>query len=537
MNNLIYIAMTSFSSGSVFFFLVSTLGIWLRDNGISKSTIGLSAITTTPYALKFLFSFIIQRYRSPVQVLTDRLKNRPREKRTHKLTNRFTDRSRERCKKNHLNTNLNTKTETVKQINQIYWGVFSQLMIIICFIAMQIFLSNELTPEFNSHNTYGHQINSYNFHIIQLINNEYKLFIIMGVCTLLSSFAVIEDITIESQRIDFTDKTIFGSSISITYLTFRMGMMASGALTLFLVELFSWNYALLFMSATVFIGMIGMIGMGQRNTAQRNAKQAKMKKHEDVETTANELKNNEDTHQNTNQNISQYKNQDTIQSTNQYTNTSQNINHQHVDYQSSYTLQKIFLNGKIFLIIFAYKICDSAIHSVSNIFFLEKLYSKIEIALLGKIWWICIAIVSGIISTRIINKKGILYSLQIGTLGQIASSIMFLTQSMFGKNMLLMLCTYTVDSMVSSICTIASLSYRTAAVKMLSAHDHKTTTHVSILGSFSSISRILVTILAFYISTQFSWNFLFMTTTLTSIFLIFLLQKYKQHMQEIEKCV
>lgn len=481
MNNLIYIAMTSFSSGSVFFFLVSTLGIWLRDNGISKSTIGLSAITTTPYALKFLFSFIIQKYRSPIQIVIDRFK------------------------KSHL------KSKFI-EVNQIYWGVFSQLMIILCFTAMQIFLSNELSPEFNIHNS----------HISKSINNEYKLFIIMGVCTLLSSFAVIEDITIESQRIDLTDKTIFGSSISITYLTFRMGMMASGALTLLLVELFSWKYALFFMNVTVFIGMIGMMRMGQRNMRQaeirHNSKQAKnIEMSKEVNMKMNKLKN------------SKYKPQSI---------NPQDMNHLRANHQEShYTLQKILLNAKIFLLIFVYKICDSAIHSVSNIFFLEKFYSKIDIALLGKIWWICIAIVSGIISTKIINKKGILYSLQVGTIGQIASSIMFLNQSILGKNMLLMFCTYTIDSMVSSICTIASLSYRTAAVKMLSAHDHKTTTHVSILGSFSSISRIFITILAFYISTQFSWNFLFITTTFTSIFLIFLLQNYKQHMKEIEKCL
>ncbi|MDX1383185.1 MAG: MFS transporter, partial [Thermoanaerobaculia bacterium] len=46
--------------------ILGTLSFWLAREGVSKGTIGLFALATTPYALKFLWAPLIDRVRLPV---------------------------------------------------------------------------------------------------------------------------------------------------------------------------------------------------------------------------------------------------------------------------------------------------------------------------------------------------------------------------------------------------------------------------------------------------------------------------------------
>lgn len=55
----------SFSSGLPFLLTLSTLHAWLAEAGITKTTIGLFAIATIPYALKFLWAPLIDNLRLP----------------------------------------------------------------------------------------------------------------------------------------------------------------------------------------------------------------------------------------------------------------------------------------------------------------------------------------------------------------------------------------------------------------------------------------------------------------------------------------
>ena len=53
---------TGFSSGLPFFVTIQLMQVWLRDNGISRSEIGLLALVGIPYVLKFLWSPLMDRY-------------------------------------------------------------------------------------------------------------------------------------------------------------------------------------------------------------------------------------------------------------------------------------------------------------------------------------------------------------------------------------------------------------------------------------------------------------------------------------------
>lgn len=55
----------SFSSGLPFLLTLSTLAVWLKESGVSKTVIGLFVMTTLPYTFKFLWGPLVDRLSLP----------------------------------------------------------------------------------------------------------------------------------------------------------------------------------------------------------------------------------------------------------------------------------------------------------------------------------------------------------------------------------------------------------------------------------------------------------------------------------------
>jgi MFS transporter, PAT family, beta-lactamase induction signal transducer AmpG len=53
---------TGFSSGLPFFVIIQLLQVWLRDNGVGRTEIGLLSLVGIPYVLKFLWAPLMDRY-------------------------------------------------------------------------------------------------------------------------------------------------------------------------------------------------------------------------------------------------------------------------------------------------------------------------------------------------------------------------------------------------------------------------------------------------------------------------------------------
>ena len=63
---LIVILLLGFSSGLPLVLTLQTLGAWLKEVGVDKTTIGLFALAGTPYTLKFLWAPLVDRLEIPV---------------------------------------------------------------------------------------------------------------------------------------------------------------------------------------------------------------------------------------------------------------------------------------------------------------------------------------------------------------------------------------------------------------------------------------------------------------------------------------
>jgi len=55
-----------FASGLPFLLTLATLHVWLTEVGVNKTTIGLFALVTLPYSLKFIWAPLIDQFRVPV---------------------------------------------------------------------------------------------------------------------------------------------------------------------------------------------------------------------------------------------------------------------------------------------------------------------------------------------------------------------------------------------------------------------------------------------------------------------------------------
>lgn len=63
---LISVFFLGFASGLPFLLILSTLSVWLAEIGVSKTMIGLFAWVSIPYALKFMWGPLVDKYRLPI---------------------------------------------------------------------------------------------------------------------------------------------------------------------------------------------------------------------------------------------------------------------------------------------------------------------------------------------------------------------------------------------------------------------------------------------------------------------------------------
>lgn len=64
--NIYSVFLLGFASGLPFLLILSTLSVWLSESGVSKTMIGIFAWVSAPYALKFLWGPLVDRYKLPI---------------------------------------------------------------------------------------------------------------------------------------------------------------------------------------------------------------------------------------------------------------------------------------------------------------------------------------------------------------------------------------------------------------------------------------------------------------------------------------
>lgn len=282
-------------------------------------------------------------------------------------------------------------------------------------------------------------------------------------------FSAIQDIAVESYRIEIIDEDQKGSSASATYLGYRLGMMASSVGALYVAAIFSWHTAYMVMAALITVGLVTTVmspAPAQYNASERETSLKPSPWKWISGTYGLPLK-------------------DLMRS----------------------------LDWRIVLaFIFFYKVGDTTLSVMNTPFLVDLGFSKLEIANVAKFFGITAMIIGGIVGGIFLNHFGILWSLILCAILQILTSLMFVLQTFVGCDLNMLILTIGFENLSCGLGAAAFIAY----LSSLCRTPH-TATHFALLSSFGSLARIVLSVVSGFMADLLPWSLFFTFTAVASI--------------------
>lgn len=297
-------------------------------------------------------------------------------------------------------------------------------------------------------------------------------------------FSAIQDIAVESYRIEIIDEDQQGSAASSTYLGYRMGMMASGVGALYLATIYSWATAYMVMAALVGIGIFTtFFSLSPPNftfSPESSVKKGSLYR---------QLKG--------------------------WIKTTYGV-----------PLKDLLrtLDWRVVLaFIFFYKVGDTTLSVMNTPFLVDLGFSKLEIANVAKFFGISAMVVGGIMGGLFLNRFGILPSLILCAILQIMTSLMFVAQTLVGCDLNFLILTIGFENLSCGLGAASFIAYLSSLCRM-----PYTATHFALLSSFGSLARIILSVCSGFLADLLPWS-LFFTFTATASLPCLILLIYASH--------
>lgn len=169
----------------------------------------------------------------------------------------------------------------------------------------------------------------------------------------------------------------------------------------------------------------------------------------------------------------------------------------------------------IILFVFLYKASDSIPMAMSFPVFIDLSFTSQEIASISKAYGFMLMISGGVISGILTAKIGISRSILICGSLQLLSPLMFVFLSMVGHDMLIFTITITVQNFCCGLGNTAILIYFSSLCS-----SELIATQYSIISSFGSFVRIILSFLSGICANYMDWPQLFLLTTLFSMLFV-----------------
>ena len=406
-----------FSSGLPLALTFGTLSLWLAEEGISKTSIGLFALAGVPYTFKFLWSPLVDRM--PIPLLTAWLGRRRG------------------------------------------WAILTQLA-----LMLSIFLLGFSHPHEAPLET-----------------------ALLALCT--AFWSASQDIVIDAYRIEILDEDQYGAGAAMIVLGYRLGMLVSGAMALYLATFFGWLICYSIMAALMSVGMVTILLSPEP--------------------------------------------QDRSQPICPSNNTnSLSKNYRYLDKILTWIKIAVFaplsdfIQRKswflILLFILFYKLGDALAGVMSQPFYLELAFSKIEIANISKIFGLVSTLVGSILGGVIVSRLGIMKSLFYCGIVQMFSNLMFVILAQTGHSVGMLIVTIAVENLSAGMGSAAFVAYLSSLCTIA-----YTATQYALLTSFMAFGRTVLSSFGGSIADQMSWTAFFLITTLAALPGLFLLWAMIRH--------
>ncbi len=398
---ILVILFLGFSSGLPLLLTFSTLSIWLKELGVSKTAIGLFALVGTPYTLKFLWAPLVDHLRVPF--LTARLGPR---------------RS---------------------------WAILTQLALMAALVGL-----GSTDPL-----------------------EDLRLTAILALVVTFCSAS--QDIVIDAYRVEILEESQYGAGAATIVFGYRMGMLTSGAGSLYLASFMDWSAVYAVMGALVTVGIATILlspepkrgGAPEPGTGPPPGRSGWAEAAAWMRTAV-------------------------------------------IDPFADFMNRRGWVLILIFVIF--YKLGDTMAGAMANPFYLELNFTKIEIANVSKLFGLAATLAGGFIGGVLVNRVGILRGLLICGVLQMLSNLMFAIQAAVGHNVPMLALTIGIENVTGGMGTAAFVAYLSG---LCSARY--TATQYALLSALMSLPRTMLSASAGWLADHLDWVTFFLVTTAAAL--------------------
>lgn len=159
-----------------------------------------------------------------------------------------------------------------------------------------------------------------------------------------------------------------------------------------------------------------------------------------------------------------------------------------------------------------YKLGESYLGVMAGPFYVALGFSTVEIANVTKVFGLAAIIFGGLIGGVLVNRIGILRSLMICGVLQIAGTLMFVVQAKVGHNVPMLMVTITAENVTSGMATTAFVAYLSSL-----CHQAYTATQYALLSSLTAFSRDVLSASAGWAAERVDWAGFFLISAAAAV--------------------
>jgi PAT family beta-lactamase induction signal transducer AmpG len=159
-----------------------------------------------------------------------------------------------------------------------------------------------------------------------------------------------------------------------------------------------------------------------------------------------------------------------------------------------------------------YKLGESYLGVMAGPFYVALGFTTVEIANVTKVFGLGAIIFGGLIGGVLVNRIGIMHSLMICGVLQIAGTLMFVVQAKVGHSVPMLMVTITAENVTSGMATTAFVAYLSSL-----CHQAYTATQYALLSSLTALSRDVLSASAGWAAEQVDWAGFFLISAAAAV--------------------
>ena len=294
-----------------------------------------------------------------------------------------------------------------------------------------------------------------------------------------------QDIAIDAYRVEALDERRYGAGAATVVLGYRIGMLASGAGALYAASFSDWAAAYALMAALMGVGMLTVLLNPEppvADSAEARAQAARFRRLLDARP---DLRGR----------------------------AGRALAWLHAAVVAPFA-EFLARPGWLAVLAFIllYKFGDALAGVMGNPFYVELGFSKIEIANVTKAFGLAATILGGFAGGLLVSRLGILRSLWICGLLQMASNLMFVVQALAGHDLGVLTLTIGLENLAGGMGTAAFVAYLSSLCNLAF-----TATQYALLSSLAAFGRTLLSSSGGWLADRVDWVSFFLLTTLAAL--------------------